>query len=243
MTGNLGEPLPLVPLVRAYVDCGVPAAGELSRLPGLGPRLRAVQAATATFLDDSFLDGAADDSFQTALVRFYEACVEPPLHVDRLRRRAGIVRHAIAHLLRCPEPLPQKLHRCLADDGPYFVTGLGPSFWSAVAQGLRPTVHAAWTPAVEAGLRRLGLLSPPGHDAPEAVYSAVLGACTRVRSLAPGLTALHCEHFLSLVALMEGRDLFAGAARLSSAPGTDFAAAVQAERARQSVRERIKERG
>jgi hypothetical protein len=244
MTGSCGERLPLIPLVRAYVDVGVPSVAELGRLPGLGPRLRAVQSATATFLDDSFLDAAADDTFLTALVRSYEACVAPPLHVDCLRRRAGIVRHAMGHLLRCPDPLAQKLHRCLTPDSPYFVAGLGPSFWSAVAQGLRPAVHAAWTPAVEAGVRRLGLLGPPGHGSPEAIYSAVLGACTRIRALAPGLTALHCEHFLSLVGLIEGRDLFAAAARLSpAAPGADFAAAVQAERARQPLRERIKERG
>src|SRR5438477_238146 len=68
--------------------------------------------------------------------------------------------------------------------------------------------------------------------------------CTRIRGLASSLSALHCDHFLSLLALMEGRDLFAGAARLSSAaPGADVAAAVLAERARQPVRERIKERG
>src|SRR5262245_55526732 len=99
MTGNCRERLPLVPLVHAYVDAGVPGPAELGRLPGLGPRFRAVLSATATFLDDPLLDGAADDAFGAALLRFYEACVGPPLHADRLRRRAGVVRHALAHLL------------------------------------------------------------------------------------------------------------------------------------------------
>ena len=39
------------------------------------------------------------------LLRFYEDCVQPPLHVATLRRRAGLVRHGLSHLLRCPEPL------------------------------------------------------------------------------------------------------------------------------------------
>jgi MoxR-like ATPase len=243
MTAKPRERLPLPPLLHAYSEAGLPDAAALSGLPGLGPRFRAVLSAGSSLLDESFLDGAAEDVFQAALVRFYEACVQPPLHADRLRRRRGMVRHALAHLLRCPDPLPQKLQRCLAADGPYFVAGLGPSFWSAVAQALRPASHPAWTAAVELGLRRLGLLQgqPQGADA---FYAALIDAHTRLRSLAPALSALHCAHFLSLVALMEGRNLFAGTERLTcGAPGVDGAAALRAERSRHPLRERLKERG
>ena len=243
MTGSPRERLPLLPLLHAYAAAGLPGPAELGRLPGLGGRLRAILAATVTVLDDNLLDRSTED-FQAALLRFYDGCVQPPLHADRLRRRAGIVRHGLAHLLRCPDPLPQKLQRCLAADGPYFVAGLGPLFWSAVAQGLRPVCNAPWTPAVAAGLRRLGLLKTQPHDGPEAVYAALQDAVGRLRTAAPALSALHCEHFLSLVALMEGRDLFAGAARLSpGTPGIDVAAAVRAERARHPLRQRLKERG
>src|SRR5262245_56227661 len=105
--------LPLVPLLRAYTDAGLPTGADLARLPGLGPRFQAVLAASADFLNPPFVDGAADADFQAALVRFYEACVQPPLHAATLRRRAGIVRHALGHLLRCPDPLPRKAERCL----------------------------------------------------------------------------------------------------------------------------------
>ncbi len=244
MMGSARERLPLEPLLRAYLDAGPPGTVELGRLPGLGPRFQAVLSASATFLDGTYLDRSADDAVRAALLRFYEACVHPPLHADRLTRRAGIVRHALGHLLRCPDALPQKMDRCLSADGPYFVPGLGPSFWSAVVQGLNPACFPAWTPAAVAGLRRLGLLCGPGTDRPDAVYAALLDALARLRALAPPLTALHAEHFLSLVGLMEGRDLFAGAGRLcAAAPGADLAAAVRAERARRPLRERLRERG
>jgi hypothetical protein len=250
------ERLPLQPLLHAYVGAGLPGTAELGKLPGLGSRFRAILAATATFLDDTLLDRRLPtEEFQSVLVRFYESCVQPfPLHAERLRRKTGTIRHGLAHLLRCPDPLPQKLQRCLAADGPYFVAGLGPTFWSAVAQGLRPDSNPGWTPATVEGLRRLGLLNTQPHDAPESVYAGLLEAFGRLRAAAaaaPGLSALHGEHFLSLVAMMEGRDLFqfasskkAEAARLLAAtPGIDFAAAARAERLRYPLRQRLKERG
>jgi 5-methylcytosine-specific restriction enzyme B len=244
MMGSPRERLPLVPLLRAYADAGVPGLADLGCLPGPGPRFRAVLSATATFLDDRFLDGASDDTFGAALARFYEACVPIPLHAGRLVRRLRFVRHGLAHLMRCPDPLPQKLQRCLSADGPYFVPGLGASFWSAVVQGLRPHSYPGWTPAVVAGLIRLGLLPNPAHESPAVVYAAIQGAFTRLRAAAPALTALHAEHFLSLVAVMEGRDLFAGSARLvAGTPGVDLAATVKRVRSRQPLRELLKERG
>src|SRR5262249_50232933 len=119
MTASPRERLPLAPLLHAYDDAGLPGPAELGRLPGLGPRLAAILSAPS-FVDEPVLDRAPAAASGPALVRFYEACVQPPLHAARLRRRGGIVRHALGHLLRCPEPLPRKLGRCLAADGPYF---------------------------------------------------------------------------------------------------------------------------
>src|SRR5262249_8361218 len=145
--------LPFRPLLHAYA-AGLPAWDELGGLPVLGPRFRAVQEARQGLLAEAFLDGVGDAAWQAALLSFYEACVRPPLHADTLCRRAGIVRHAVAHLRRCPDPLPRKLERCLAAGGDYHVAGLGPSFWSALVQGLDASPYPAWTDAVAAGLRR-----------------------------------------------------------------------------------------
>jgi 5-methylcytosine-specific restriction protein B len=237
----------LAALLRAYTDAGVPDLEDLGRLPGLGPRFAAVRAARADFLADAFLETAGDAAFAAALAHFYEACVRPPLHREVPARRAGIVRHAVGHLLRCPDALPVKLERCLAADGPYHVAGLGPAFWSALAQALDPVRHPAWVPAVETGLRRLGLASWRTSDTPAAVYGALLRAYDRLRGLAPGLTALHLDHFLVLVGGMPGRTLHPGpdaAGRLHPiAAGLDLAALVRQERAVVPLRRRLKERG
>ena len=77
---------------------GPPPAYELGRLPGVGPRFAAVRAASARFLSETYLDTAPDDELRAALVRFYEAVVDPPLHAEAVRRKAGFLRHALAYL-------------------------------------------------------------------------------------------------------------------------------------------------
>jgi hypothetical protein len=237
----------LAALLRAYTDAGIPTPEELERLPSLGPRFRAIQAGRAELLSEAFLEGAGEADFRAALARFYAACVQPPLHPDVLPRRAGIVRHALNHLLHCPDPLPAKLQRCLATDGPYHVAGLGPAFWSALAQALDPARHAAWLPAVEAGLRRLGLAPWRTTDGTATVYAGLLRAYDRLRALAPRVSALHADHFLVLVAGMQGRSLHPGrdeAQRLNPiTAGLDLAALIRQERAEVPLRRRLKERG
>ncbi len=228
MKGSRLDPLPLEPLLHAYTQDGV------SALDSLGPRAQAVLSAKESLLAPDFIDRASDPIFEEAIARFYEVCVTPALHTERVIRKARVIRHALTHLRHGQDPLPQKLERCLSPDGPYFVVGLGPSFWSAVAQGLRPEAYPAWTPATEAGLR---LLEPARTIH---VYAALLDLTARIRYLAPCLTALHVEHFLSLVSLMEGRRLFAGSQRLSA---DVFAEALREVRARQSLRARLRERG
>jgi uncharacterized protein (DUF2461 family) len=233
------EPLPLVPLLFAYTRAGVPSLGELHRLAGLGPRFAAVLAATARFLHDDFLDRAPDADLADALARFYAACVEPPLYAETLRRRAGFVRHGLAYLLRGRDPLPAKADACLAPSGAYAVAGLGPQFWSAVLQALQPARNPGWTPATLAGLARLGLLRPRPGDGPGAVYAGLQEACGRIQSLEPGLSALHVDHFLALVAAMRGRSLFSGEVP-ARCPVT---AAVRRRRQHEPLRDLLKERG
>src|SRR5690349_13999365 len=95
--------LPLVPLLHSYLASGSPDLGELTKVAALGGRFQAVLAATAEFLNDTFLDAASENTFQAALVAFYERSVQPPLHTETVRRRAGIIRHGVSHLLRCSD--------------------------------------------------------------------------------------------------------------------------------------------
>src|SRR5262245_15097305 len=163
-------------LVRAYIDARVPDQEELSQLPGMGPRFRAIQTARAEFLNEAFLDRASTAELQAALGRFYETVAPPALHAESLRRRAEIVRHALAHLSRSSDTIAAKAEHCLAPGGPYRVAGLGPAFWSALFQALDPQRNPGWTLAVQAGLRRLGLARWRAADGPGRVYAALLDA-------------------------------------------------------------------
>jgi len=236
--------LPLLPLLRAYAAAARPSAEDLARLPALGPRFAAILSARDGLLSEAFLDGAAPADFQTALLRFYEAAVAVPLHAAVLVRRAGMVRHALAHLLRSPDPLPHKAERCLCAGGPYHVAGLGPSFWTALFQGLDPARHVGWTPATVVGLRRLGLARWPAHAGAAEIHAVLVEAHARIRALEPALTGLHVDHFLTLTALMQGRDLWSGARRLETVgTGLDLDAVIRQERTRLPLRRRLKERG
>ncbi len=233
------QPLPLIPLLRAYTDAGPAGAEGLGKLPVFGPRFQAVLAAPGTFLNEAFLDRAAEAEFREALAAFYQQCVQPPLQLAALHRRAGLVRHALAHLLHCPDPLLKKAGRFLDPGGAYHVAGLGPAFWTALFQALDPLRHSGWVGAVPLGLRRLALLRRTAAASPGRTYAALLDAYARLRDLAPELTALHLDHFLSLVATMRGRTLTSGRLAL----GPDLPAVIRRERARVPLRRRLKERG
>jgi 5-methylcytosine-specific restriction protein B len=238
------SPLPLAPLLRAYLAAGPPTGEELGRIPIYGERVRAVLAAPRDFFYEGFLETASEPDFAAALGRFYAACVQPPLHAEALRRRAGFLRHALGHLLRCPDPLPIKAERCLALGGPYHVLGLGPAFWSALFQALDATQCPSCTPAILGGLRRLGLATWPTSTDAAGIYRELLTIYGRLLNQTPGISALHLDHFFSLVAVMQGRDLWSGAGQLSlPLPGVDLPALLRQERARLPLRRRLKERG
>ncbi len=232
--------LPLVPLLHAYLADGVPTAAALHALPGLGPRFAAVLGATVRFFYADFLDRAGDDDFAAALERFYTAVVALPLHTATLRRRAGFVRHALAALLHGQDSLPRKLEACLDAGGTYHVPGLGPAFWSALAQALAPARHPGWAPPCLAGAQRLGLLGPAAGAGPAAVYAGLMQAHARIRGLRPQLNSLHVDHFLSLVAVMPGRNLAEGAAELARDP---VEPALRRHRGRVPLRDLLKVRG
>ncbi len=233
MRAPRGQPLPVVPLLRAYA-AAAPGDAAADAVPGLGPRRRAIRAARDGLLSETFLAGASESDFQATLLRFYEAVTTAPLHGETVSRRAGMLRHGLGHVLRCPDPLPQRLGRCLSADGAYHVPGVGPAFWSAVAQALDPERNPAWLPGVLRGLRRLGFK----EGEPAAGYSALMRAYHRLRALQPELTALHVDHFLCLVAAMPGRDLWAEAPEF----GPDLPSALREERVRVPLRRRLKER-
>ncbi len=236
--------LPLLPLLRAYAASGLPSAQALTELPILGPRFAAIRGARTSLLAHEYLQDASAADFHTTLVRFYEATVSPPLHAEVVHHRAGLVRHALAHLTHSRDPLPSKAQRVLHPDGPYHVPGLGPSFWSAVLQGFDLARHSGWTPAVVTGLQRLGLARWEAHADPAAIYTLIMRAGERIRREEPALSAQHVDHFLTLVALMSGRDLWSGTRRLETAgPGVDLDSLIRRERTRVPLRRRLKERG
>lgn len=236
--------LPLVALLHTYVASGIGTLEELGKLPGLGPRFRGILTARSRLLNEAFLDSAGEAQFQAAVVGFYEQCVPLPLHTETLRRRAEIVRHGLNHLLYGADSLFRKAERCLAADGPYHVNGLGPSFWSALIQGIDPAKHAAWTPGVVAGLARLGLVCWKPEDSPGSVYAAIQEAYAEIRNREPLLSALHVEHFLSLVAAMRGRELWSGQeCREEFANPCSLADTLRQRRSRISLRCQLKERG
>jgi MoxR-like ATPase/uncharacterized protein (DUF2461 family) len=243
MNKSTQEHLPLPPLLHAYTRGGLPTLAQLHQLPGLGPRFGAILSASVKFLYPDFLDNAPAAELGDALLRFYEACVHPPLHAETLSRRAGLVRHALAYLLRGRDPWPLKAAACLSPAGIYYVAGLGPSFWSAVLQGLNPLRHPGWTPAILAGLSRLGLASWRRGDAPEVIYAALCSVYDRIQALEPALSALHVDHFLTKIASLRGRNLPRDEELEHESGDEVMAAAVRAERGRLSLRQRLKDRG
>jgi hypothetical protein len=236
--------LPLEPLLQIYQQAGLCTGAILAELPVLGPRIQAVLAARQHFLNWDFLDQAGAVEFGVALAEFYERCVFPPLHAETVRRRAGFLRHALAHLLHESEPLTHKAARFLSPDGPYYVAGLGPMFWSALFQAMDVPHQPGYLRGVVIGLQRLGLFSnePPQDVALtfvrlQLVYQNLLGNH-------PKLSALHLDHFLCLVAGMRGRELWSGVDHLKATlTGADVDGLIRAERSRRPLRRRVKERG
>lgn len=222
------DQLPLQPLLHAF-----------RRLSTHEPdaRTKVIRSARSDFLSSLYLASTPDDRLLGHLERFYTACVQPPLHRDVLHKRIGFVRHGLVHLINGTDPLPTRFANCVAPRGPYCVPGLGPLFWSAIAQALRPEHHPLWTPGTLAGLRHLGLDQWPREAGPELIYTAMLSAYAQIQTLSGGMSASRIDHFLELVSRMDGR-------RLADAPVEDAIAKVLARlRQAEPLRERLTQRG
>jgi len=202
--------------------------------------LAAIGSARQEFLNTDFLETAPEQKLRPRLERFYDACMPLPLHREALLRRVGLVRHGLMHLLQGRDPLPYRLQNCLSPRGPYFVAGLGPQFWGAVAQALGPMKHPSWLGDSVRGLRRLGLLRTPHNAGPAALYTALLTAVGRIQRLQPVLSAAHIDHFLTLVARMPGRDPWAADLTVEIDP---LAATIVALRRQQPLRQCLIDRG
>ncbi|HJZ57281.1 MAG TPA: DUF2461 family protein, partial [Gemmataceae bacterium] len=136
--------------------------------------------------------------------------------------------------------------RCLGPTEPYFVPGLGPTFWAAAVKGLDPNRLPLWCPPVEAGLRRLGLLATSAPAVGER-FDAVCRGYDAIRAAAPELTAWQVDEFLERVGRMAGRELPTDAAEASAwSWQTDSEAirqAVREVRVRTPLRKRLRDAG
>lgn len=144
--------------------------GIRTRTLPLAPLLTAFRAGALTAPSEpsglcvAFLDSATDEQLASALLDASTRALPVVYHPETFTRRVRPIRHALNHLLRSTDPLPERLARCAVPGEVYFVAGLGPGFWSAVLAGAEPDRAPVWCPAVERGLLRLGLLREIATD-------------------------------------------------------------------------------
>lgn len=188
---NRSRTLPLIPLLAAFRAAGASAPEPSARVP-------AVSAA--------FLDTATDKQLVAALARFADVRLPVNFHPGVISERVRFIRHALNHLLRGQDPLPERLARCVTPGEVYFVPGLGPGFWSALAATVESGRVPHWCPTVERGLLRLGILRAVSSEARARFAAACLGYDV-VREHAPELTAADVDDFLERVARTTGREL------------------------------------
>jgi hypothetical protein len=223
---------PLGPSLNLYSAGGPAALESLRQLPGLGDRAAAIVRAPATWLNSQFLADAPIDDFRAAVAEFYCRVVPQPLFVESLHRHIDRIRDGVGHIVFSHDVLPVKLERCVRERGVHSVCGVGPTFWSAIAQALDPLRLPAWTMDVVAGARRLGLIQRK-----RIWYGDLIGACERCRRHDPRLTATHVDHFLTLVGRTSSPDQFDDALLTDPIP-----ALVEAERSTNPLDRRLQER-
>ncbi len=214
--------LPAGPLLGIYQAAGV--------THGQGRREAAIQDARSVWLNPEFLDRGDDPSLCQQLRSFYLAVSPVSFHPAAIERRPRFLRHALNHLIRGQDPLPDRVSRCLEAGEAYSVPGLGPTFWAGVVQALDPDRLPCWCPATEAGLVRLGLVSPPKGSIAQR-FGAVASGYDILRTLAPNLSALAIDDFLARVGRIDGREL-----PTDPLPVAIFAWGPDAERIRDAVR-------
>lgn len=200
--------------------------------------MEAILGASTRLLSAEILERASEGDFRKELCGFYEAVVALPLHGATLRQRAGFVRHGLMHLLHAPMRPSIRFEGCVSPSGAYRVPGLGGEFWSAVLQAVAPTRNPGWTSAILSGMARLLEEPKVGGVSYARRYDQLLGLHARIRSRQQELSALHIDHFLSLISSMKGRQLVSE--DLASCP---VVSGLSRLRAGGRLRQRLKERG
>lgn len=148
----------------------------------------------------------SDADLADKLTAFADAVLPLPFHRGVIARRVRLIRYALNHLARGHDPLPTRFGRCVDPAGMYHVAGLGPSFWSAVAQALDPDRTPRWCPAVERGLARVVPFHPAASEAASR-FALTHSLYLQLLTSSPGLTAPQLDDFLARVARMSGREL------------------------------------
>ncbi len=215
MRPNRKNPLPLVPLLQTYREAGILPVASLAEVPVLGKRFQEILIAQEKFLNESFLAGATESEFTGHLLKFQNQCSPLPCQPSLIEKKTSLLRHALTHLVRCEDPIPQKIERVLSPHGTYFIPNLDLAFWSAILQALEPAYFPACLPSVWKGLHRLGSVSASPPQNPAKLFFILLECYQKLLGQFSFLSALHLDHFLSLVAGMQGRDLWSGISRLS----------------------------
>lgn len=207
--------LPLFPLLTAFRGIG----RIVPRADGRGA------------LSVRFLDSATDDQLAAALHDVARAALPVLFRPTIFVQRARFIRHAVNHLLRATDPLPERVARCVTPGEVYFVPGLGPAFWAAVLASADPENTPVWCPATEEGLRRLGLLTEISGDV-RTRFDLLTRGFAAIRAQAPDLSAADVAAFLERVARVRGREFPA-----EPAPPGALAWTATPSRIEQAVRE------
>jgi len=224
--------LPLAPLLEQF-RAAPPAASTC-------PAAAAIASAATDWLTTRFLDTGDDAALAEAAGAFYRATAVIPLHPGVLVHRVQWVRHALNHLLRGQDKLADRLTRCVTAGEPYFLAGLGRSFWAATVKALDPDRIPFWCGVGETGLTRLGLLRPaPAKDGEQ--FERVARGYETIRATAPDLTATMIDDFLGRVARMTGRELPTGPDATRGIDATRIEDAIRRVRVRTPLRKRLRD--
>ena len=243
-TGKGQSETALVALLQSYTAAGVPTAAELQHVPGLGSRFALVLSTRTEFLHSSFIHSADKESFRQTLLSAYRQCQPLAVFPNQLEKKADLLRHGLSHLLHCPDSLWQKLDRFLAPNGAYFIPGLGEAFWSAMFQAVDPLLVPAALSTVWEGVSKIGLLTGVATMNAVTRYGKLIELYQTLLQRFPYISALHLDHFFSLVATMEGRHLWSGQDKLAHIRmGLNIDTVLSQFRADNYVREHVKTHG
>jgi 5-methylcytosine-specific restriction protein B len=225
--GSARRVLPLQPLLAQYRAESSPASVN----------------APGSFPPPNQLDATPDDRLAATLGEFTARVLPVSFHPAVFAREVRFLRHALSHLFRGHDSLPDRLARCVTAGESYHVPGLGPGFWSALVR-LADAAMPAWCPATECGLATLDLFPATPHGGYAERFAAFLAGCDRVREAAPDLDANQLSDFLERVARTTARQLppAAGPEAFAWAVGPDeVRRALREVRTRVPLRARIRE--